>query len=657
MFSGHETAQLGRLRQSYRRNEKEQAVLTKAQNRGVRTRMGMVISQDSQSLFEHPGIPHVAIADAIQPATAAKGHPIGFWFFFWGEFAERCSYYGMRAILALYMTERLGVSKADAGTFMSLFIAACYFFPLVGGFIADRFFGKYWTIVGFSIPYVVGQIIVGIENQYVVFGSLALLAMGSGVIKPNISTLMGMTYDQQRPGQEQLRSNAFSWFYLAINIGAFLSQLAVPYLRTAYSYQIAFLFPAALMALALAVFAMGKRFYGKEHIERKVTDSGNGHRPQKTLTGLPIQYRLMTAEAAAEDRALKRATLIRIGSLFLLVMFFWAIFDQSASTWIFFADTYMDLHVFGMTLTADQIQSVNAFFIMTLLPLSVVFFNAMAKRGIKIRPTDKMVAGFLMTALSMVIMSSAGFLAGAKHDAVKLTVPEGELILPMSETKLAEVKKAADGSPVTLDSGVKVLAKDFDYDKEKKKLNFSNGALVLKDGGKAEVRDGHLIASSLDSNSLEAGGVLESLLKSGDALAKVKSDAATATLEVVDWVRPAERVTVLWQILAFFVITIGEILISVTGLELAFVAAPPTMKSFVTACWLFTVGLANFVINAPITRLYPTMEPGIYFAILAGALAVVTVVFIPVSTKFNRGMAAAAAAEVGRPKEGDSEAV
>ena len=137
---------------------------------------------------------------ATAPATdAPKGHPIGFWFFFWGEFAERSSYYGMRAILSLYMTEKLGVDKADAGTFMSLFIAGCYFFPLIGGYIADNFLGKYWTIVLFSVPYVVAQFVVGTEDKYVVFGSLVLLAMGSGVIKPNISTLMGMTYDQQAP--------------------------------------------------------------------------------------------------------------------------------------------------------------------------------------------------------------------------------------------------------------------------------------------------------------------------------------------------------------------------------------------------------------------------------------------------------------------------
>src|SRR5262245_16741249 len=176
----------------------------------------------------------------------------------------------MRAILSLYMTEQLGLSEANGATFMALFIAGCYFLPLLGGYLADNFFGKYWTIVGFSIPYVVGQFIVGIENRYVVAGALALLAMGSGVIKPNISTLMGLTYDQQRPGQEQLRSNAFSWFYLAINIGAFLSQLGVPWLRSKYGYQVAFLFPAGLMAVALTVFAMGKRFYAKEKIERKV---------------------------------------------------------------------------------------------------------------------------------------------------------------------------------------------------------------------------------------------------------------------------------------------------------------------------------------------------------------------------------------------------
>ncbi|HZT82214.1 MAG TPA: hypothetical protein VFA26_18445, partial [Gemmataceae bacterium] len=116
-------------------------------------------------------------------------HPTGFWFFFWGELAERSSFYGMRAILFLYLAEQLDFGKDNASTINHLFIAACYFLPLIGGYIADNFFGKYWTIVGFSLPYILGQLLLCIDSEQVlgippkqfIFVSLVLLAMGSGV--------------------------------------------------------------------------------------------------------------------------------------------------------------------------------------------------------------------------------------------------------------------------------------------------------------------------------------------------------------------------------------------------------------------------------------------------------------------------------------------
>src|SRR5436309_11210246 len=162
------------------------------------------------------------------------GHPPAIWFFFWGEFAERSSYYGMRAILLLYMTQALGMATRDAAPLYSAFKMACYFLPLVGGFIADRWLGRYWTIVGFSVPYVAVHFVLGIPNETAMILALALLAGGSGVIKPNISTLMGQTYDQKRPGQERLRSAAFMWFYFSINVGALISQLALPEIRNQY---------------------------------------------------------------------------------------------------------------------------------------------------------------------------------------------------------------------------------------------------------------------------------------------------------------------------------------------------------------------------------------------------------------------------------------
>src|SRR5262245_43685270 len=110
-------------------------------------------------------------------------HPIGFWFIFWGELAERCAFYGIRTLLFLYLTTVLAFSDAYATQVSSTFKAGCYLSPLLGGFLADRFLGKYWTIVGFSIPYVCGMLLMGVGTEYAVYGGLALLALGSGTIK------------------------------------------------------------------------------------------------------------------------------------------------------------------------------------------------------------------------------------------------------------------------------------------------------------------------------------------------------------------------------------------------------------------------------------------------------------------------------------------
>jgi dipeptide/tripeptide permease len=272
----------------------------------------------------------------------------------------------------------------------------------LGGWIADNFLGKYWTIVGFSIPYVLGQILVGQENPYIFAASLALLAMGSGVIKPNISTLMGLTYDQQRPGQDKLRSDAFSLFYMAINVGALCSQLAMPILRENFGYKIAFLFPAGLMAIALTVFALGKKFYAKETIVKK-------------------------KETTPEEVALKWATLKSIGSLFFLVTFFWAIFDQSSGTWIIFAGDHMNCYVFDLYIPPDALQWVNAACIIIGLPISMVLWRVLAAKGYNIRATDKMTVGFLLTGLTMAVMGIAAY-SNRYVVGTELSIEKGTLI-------------------------------------------------------------------------------------------------------------------------------------------------------------------------------------------------------------------------------------
>ena len=415
-----------------------------------------------------------------------RAHPLGFWFFFWGEFAERGSYYGMLTILPRYMSEQLQMGDQDATTVMHLFMAGVYFLPLLGGYIADNHLGKYWTIVGFSLPYIMGHVILGIENYACLVIAMTLLAMGSGVIKPNISTLMGQTYDEQRPGQTQLRTDAFAMFYFAINVGAVISQLAVPVIRDSFkSYWLAFLFPAGLMVIAFAIFAAGKKHYAQPVI---------AHR-----------------HVTPEERTEQIRVLGRIIGLFLLVMFFWAVFDQSHSTWVFFARDYMHCTIFGREIAPDAIQAFNPVFIMVLLPLANLMFKALDQRGWSIRATDKMLVGFLLTAGTMAVMAWTG-----------------------------------------------------------------------------------LIAS------------------------------------------PEAKVSVWWQIAAFLVLTMAEVLISVTGLELAYAAAPKTMTGFVTACWLLTVSLANLLINAPLGRFYKLMSPASYFGMLTLIMLVVSVAFYFVARRFNQ---------------------
>jgi len=549
-----------------------------------------------------------------------KSHPTGFWFFFWGEFAERCSFYGMRAILATYMADQLAFGEASGGTYAAYFFSACYFLPLLGGWVADRFFGKYWTIVGFSLPYILGQFLIGIESIPFLVIALVLLAMGSGVIKPNISTLMGLTYDQQRPGQTKLRSDAFALFYFAINVGAAISMTVVPKIRDASGYAVAFMFPAALMALAFLIFAAGKKYYAVETVGRRQT--------------------------TPEEKADRWRVLGRVGGLFLLVMFFWAVFDQQSITWIYFSRSCMNLKLFGMDLAAEQIQALNSLFILILLPTITVFFGYLDRRGIKVRPTRKMLVGFLLTAGCMGIMSLAATLAGdaerrpaiVKGEDLKLVVNGGSH--PVVLKGNMKVNVAGSGEKITVsresrgneDGKAKII-------KESWTLLPGDGLLELEAVGEGNPEQARAFTIKGDLKTIEKDLDKEKkeTLATGKLAATVGIVEGKSSVETRWFVAPAMKVTVWWQVFAYFVITIAEVLISVTGLEMGYTAAPKSMTGFVTGMWLSTVGLANLLINAPVTQLYSTMQPARYFGMLALVLLVVSVAFVFVARAFNRG--------------------
>ena len=332
-----------------------------------------------------------------QPAvdvSTSQSHPKGFYFFFWGEFAERCSYYGMRAILFLYMTEQLKIDKSDASSIYFLFKMACYFLPLLGGYLADRFFGKYWMIVGFSIPYIIGQSLLCYEDKSFLFMALVLLAMGSGVIKPNISSLLGLTYDQQRRGNLTLRAKAFLWFYFSINVGALISMFCLPLIRDRYGYSIAFAFPAVLMFMALLVFALGKPFYGIDK---------------------PGPAPALPPEEKQEQSKVIRSLL----GVFILIVLFWIPYEHNDTQWVHFADNHMDLTIPSwirgiigkdcpQALRGDAFQWVNSAAVLILLVFFQWFWGKFDPNN-RISPIRKMSVGFLLTAMAPMIMTICAY--------------------------------------------------------------------------------------------------------------------------------------------------------------------------------------------------------------------------------------------------------
>jgi len=415
--------------------------------------------------------------------NALKAHPTGFWFIFWGELAERAAYYGMRAILALFLVDVMHFDDGKSGMVASFFSAGCYLLCLAGGWVSDRYLGKFWTIIVFTLPYLAGYPLLGFSthnSEFIMYLALVLLAIGPGVIKPNLSPLMGSMY-KDKP--KELRSQAFSWFYAAINLGAGATSIAIPWIRTNYGFMTAFIATAVLMAFAIFIFFIGKRFYPPEEVKF----GGN---------------KAIKAKRSLEQKRADRAVLARIAGIFTLIIFFWSVYDQTMTTWVFFTSDHINLH----GLAPDQLQALNPWLIVALTPL----FNIMWVRLKITKATKKMLIGFLVTAACMRVIAIAGLLAG-------------------------------DG-----------------------------------------------------------------------------------------------RTSLAWIVVAYIVVTLAELCISVVGLEFAFAEAPEHMKSQVTSFFLVTVFVGD-IIAGFLASIYPRMDPGSYFGILTAMMLIVSAVFYFVAKNYEQG--------------------
>ncbi|MCU1283079.1 MAG: ydgR [bacterium] len=322
--------------------------------------------------------------DAVD-STAAEARddrmPAGIPFIVANEFAERFCYYGINAILSIYMTQFLRLGEAEATSFHSLFKSGAYFFPLVGAIISDVFWGKFRTIMIFSMAYVSGCTMVAlVPGKFGLVAGLFLVAFGTGGIKPCVSTNVG---DQFTSKNQHLIERAFSYFYLAINAGSSISIYFCPVLLQKYGPKFAFGMPAAAMALATVVFWSGRKRYavvppaGRAWLRDVLSPEG-----VKTIGSLAVIY--------------------------LFVAFFWALWDQSnGQTWTLQAQSsLMNKNLgFGITVLPAQIQVVNGLFILGMVPIFTFGIYPIMGRFFKVTPLRKIGIGLFVTAGSFLIVA------------------------------------------------------------------------------------------------------------------------------------------------------------------------------------------------------------------------------------------------------------
>ncbi len=369
-----------------------------------------------------------------------SGMPPGIPYIIGNEFAERFSFYGMKAILTVFMTKHL-LSAAGEPDFMGdeeakgvyhLFTAAAYFFPLVGAIVSDVLLGKYRSILFISLMYCLGHGMLALMDLGPLLGAwdmrpflylgLLLIAIGAGGIKPCVSAHVG---DQFGDKNKHLLSKTFSWFYFSINVGAATSTLLTPVFLDQVGPWLAFGVPGVLMALATFVFWLGRNKF--VHIP-------------------PAGKTKFMAETFSPEG---RRALLNLAPLFLLfVPMFWAIFDQTGSAWVLQAES-MDRRFVGVTWLESQVQAVNPVLILILIPTFAYAVYPFLGRFFKVTPLRKIGIGLFMTAAAFAVSALIDVAIGAGTPEVVASfaseLTAAGVVLPEEQT-LRSLSEAARGA-------------------------------------------------------------------------------------------------------------------------------------------------------------------------------------------------------------------
>jgi len=373
------------------------------------------------------------------------GHPRGLSTLFFTEMWERFSYYGGRALLILYMTDAvvnggLGLTVATAGALYGTYVALVYMTNLPGGWIADKFLGARNAVFYGGVIIALGNFCLTFRSPAMFYVGLGFIAIGTGLLKPNVSTMVGSLYGSK----DARRDSGFSIFYMGINLGALFAPLIVGWLGQNIQWRYGFAAVTAGMILGLTQYRLGAKYLGKAGLlERTHSPEERAQQIRSLQIGLLILAALILVPlglhlSGAVDVTIGRVSnavgvillimpIAYFGTLFMkggwtkserdriiaIIVFyiaaalFWSAFEQAGSTLNLFADRYTNNRIFGFAFPSTWWQSVNAALIVLLAPVFAALWLMLDRRKIEPSTPAKFSIGLLFVGLGFLFLVPA----------------------------------------------------------------------------------------------------------------------------------------------------------------------------------------------------------------------------------------------------------
>jgi POT family proton-dependent oligopeptide transporter len=477
--------------------------------------------------------------------VAEEKHPRGLYVLFSTEMWERFSFYTVNGMLSLYLRDTVqgfSFTNAQAATLSSYYQAFVYFTPLLGGLLADVFLGFRRAIFVGGIFFMIGHALLAVPNSLtIMYVALTCLVIGNGFFKPNVSSMVGNLY---REGSH-LKDKAYLIFYMGINIGAALAPIIASFIRPRWGFHPAFFMGAIGMAISMTIFGLNQKHV--RHTDRKKKGDftkADGSREHQEAVAVTEDLPPITEQARRMDAIPEWKRIMALIVIFIIVIVFWMIFHQNSITLTFWAAD----HTRWQFINAGGILSnaINPIWIIILsLPLAA-FWTRLDKRGLEPSTPVKMMIGMILTGVSMLILFLGARTNGFTAPAFRVVQTNG------AETWVSIAPEARKHLGITTPgTEIETQAGDKTVKVEAWRVNVS-----------APVPVGEFVRLERYENG----------------------QIFTA---------PTKKAALWWLIIAYGVISLGELMLSPMGLALVSKVAPIRMRGLMMGGWFAATAIGN----------------------------------------------------------------